>query len=53
MQKRQIQSEKQKHKNFILQRACVELLSTREVWRARKRRKKVFLLSRIFPCVHT
>ena len=33
MQKRQIQSEKQKHKNFILQRACVELLSTREVWR--------------------
>ena len=53
MQKRQIQSEKQKHKNFILQRACVELLSTREVWRARKRRKKGFLLSRIFPCVHT
>ena len=53
MQKRQIQSEKQKHKNFILQRACVELLSTREVWRARKRRKKGFLLSRIFPLVHT
>ena len=53
MQKRQIQSEKQKHKNFTLQRACVELLSTREVWRARKRRKKGFLLSRIFPCVHT
>ena len=53
MQKRQIRSEKQKNKNFILQRAYVEMLSTREVWRARKKRLSGFQLTRIFPCVHT
>ena len=48
MQKRQIQSEKQKYKNFILRLAYVEILSTRKVWRARKRRKSGFQLLRNF-----